>query len=170
LLIGALLLWKFPALLEQNVTMAKEKPWASLGYGFTTVIIGYFGLFLLLPVIILISIIVGFITIGGLGGAVAGIGLSSWATVFAVFSLAVFHISKVIVAYLAGKWIFSKLAPANTSNILPMLTGVLLYAILCLIPLFSLLLEIAVVLLGMGAMWLVFKQKTTPAGSAVTTL
>jgi hypothetical protein len=170
LLIGALLLWKFPALLDQNVTMVKEKPWASLGYGFITVIIGYFGLFLLLPLIILISVIVGFITIGGLSGAVAGIGLSSWAAVFAVFSLAVFHISKVIVSFVAGKWIFSKLAPASTSNIWPMVVGVLIYAILCLIPLFSLLLEIAVVLLGMGAMWLVFKQKTTPAGSTETTL
>lgn len=170
LLIGALLLWKFPALLEQNVTMVKEKPWASLGYGFITVIIGYFGLFLLLPLIILISIIVGFVTIGGLSGAVAGIGLSSWATIFALFSLAVFHISKVIVAYLVGKWIFTRQNPANTSTIWPMLIGVFLYALLCLIPLFSMLLEIAVVLLGMGAMWLVFKEKTTPAASTVTTI
>ncbi len=165
LLIGGLLLWKFPALLEQNVATIKEKPWASVGYGFVTILVGFFGLFLLLPVIILISIIIGFITVGGLSGSVAAIGLSTWAAAFAGFSLAVFHVSKVIVAYLAGKWIFSKLAPANTSVIWPMVVGVLVYAILCMVPLFSLLFEIAVVLLGVGAMWLVFKQKTSRTGT-----
>ncbi len=168
LLIGGLLIWKFPALLEQNATTVKEKPWASVGYGFVTILVGFFGLFLLLPVVILFSIIIGFITVGGLSGSVAAIGLSAWAAAFAGFSLAVFHVSKVIVAYLAGKWIFSKLSPANTSAIWPMVTGVLVYAILCLIPLFSLLFEISVVLLGVGAMWLVFKQRTSSVATDVT--
>lgn len=167
LLIGALLLWKFPSLLEQNVATAKEKPWASMLYGMITIIVGYFGLFLLLPVIILVSIIIGFITIGALSGPTAAIGLSAWATVFAVFSLAVFQVSKVIVAYLAGKWLFDRLAPASTSNVWPMVIGVFIYALLCVIPLFSLLLEIVVVLLGVGAMWLVFKDKTARPGSVV---
>lgn len=168
LLIGGLLLWKFPALLEQNVSMVREKPWASMLYGLITIIVGYFGLFLLLPVIILVSIIIGFITIGGLSGSTAAIGLSAWAAAFSIFSLAVFHVSKVIVAFLVGKWIFSKSAPASSSTIWPMVIGVFVYAILCIIPLFSLLLEIAVVLLGVGAMWLVFKQKTSPAASDIT--
>jgi cytoskeletal protein CcmA (bactofilin family) len=169
LLIGGLLLWKFPVLLDQNVSMVREKPWAAMLYGLVTIVVGYFGLFLLLPVIILVSIIIGFITIGGLSGATAAIGLSTWAAVFAIFSLAIFHVSKVIVAYLIGKWIFSKSAPTNTSTIWPMVIGVFVYAVLCVIPLFSLLLEIAVVLLGVGAMWLVFKQKTAPVGSVITT-
>lgn len=170
LLIGGLLLWKFPALLEQNVSTVKDKPWASMLYGLITIIVGYFGLFLLLPVIILISIIIGFITLGGLSGATAAIGLSVWVTIFAVFSLAVFHISKVIVAFLAGKWLFARLVPASTSNVWPMVIGVLLYALLCVIPWFSLLLEIVVVLLGVGAMWLVFKDKTAQTGLDVATV
>jgi hypothetical protein len=167
LLIGGLLLWKFPRLLDENVTTIKDKPWASMLYGLITIIVGYIGLFLLLPVIILISIIIGFITIGGLSGATAAIGLSAWATIFAVFSLAVFHVSKVIVAFLVGQWIFSKAAPTITSTVWPMVVGVFLYALLCVIPFFSLLLEIVVVLLGVGAMWLVFKDKTARTGSDI---
>jgi hypothetical protein len=160
LLVGGLLLWKFPKLLADNVTTVKEKPWASIAYGLITLIVGYIGLFLLLPVIILTCIIIAFITIGGLSGAATAIGLSSWAVVFAVFSLAVFHVSKVIVAFMVGQWIFSKSAPNNTSTVWPMVVGVFLYALLCVIPFFSLLMEIVVVLLGLGAMWLVFKDKT----------
>jgi hypothetical protein len=148
--------------------MVKDKPWASMLYGLITIIVGYIGLFLLLPVIVLISIIIGFITLGGLGGATAAIGLSAWATIFSVFSLAVFNVSKVIVAFLVGKWIFSKSAPNTTSTIWPMVVGVFLYAVLCVIPLFSMLLEIVVVLLGVGAMWLVFREKTTRTGSEIS--
>jgi cytoskeletal protein CcmA (bactofilin family) len=167
-LIGALLLWKFPALLNENIDMVKAKPWQSTGYGFATIIIGYAGAFLLLFVIVLVSIIIGFLTIGGLGGVTAALGLSSLATVATLFNLAVSHVSKVIVAYLAGKWIFGKLAPAQTNAIWPMIIGVLVYAILRAIPFVGILFGIAATLLGVGAMWLVYREKTNKVVEPVT--
>jgi cytoskeletal protein CcmA (bactofilin family) len=168
LLIGALLLWKFPVLLNQNVDMIVSKPWPSIGYGFVTIIVGYAGGFLALFVIILLSIIVGFLTIGGLGGVTAALGLSSLATIATVFNLAVSHISKVIVAYLAGKWIFSKLAPSQTNAIWPLVIGITIYAILRAIPFVGILFGIAATLLGVGAMWLVYRQKTAKTVEPVT--
>lgn len=167
LLVGGLLLWKFPALLDKNVNTVKTQPWPSTFYGFVTLIVGYAAFLFALPLIILASIIIGFVTIGGLGGVTAAIGLSAWATIFTIFNLLVSHVAKVIVSYLVGKWIFAKLAPANTSNVWPLVTGILIYAVLNAIPLFGLLFSIAATLLGVGAMWLVFKQRNIAAPVAV---
>jgi hypothetical protein len=161
LLIGGLLLWKFPVLFNQNVDMVTTKPWPSTLFGFITIVVGYAAMFLALVVIILAGIIIGFLTIGGLGGAAVTLGLSSLATVAALFSLAVSHISKVIVAYLVGKWVFSKLAPTQTNVVWPLVIGVLIYTLLRAIPFVGLLFGIAATLLGVGAMWLVFRQKTS---------
>jgi len=160
LLIGALLLWKFPTLLTENIDMVKSKPWQSTGYGFVTIIVGYAALFLALFLIILLGVIIGFVTIGGLGGVTIAIGLSALATAAALFSLAVSHISKVIVAVLVGQWIFAKLAPNQTSAVWPMVIGIAVYAILRAIPYLGLLFGIAATLLGIGAMWLVFRAHT----------
>ncbi len=160
LLIGALLLWKFPALLTENIDMLKSKPWQSTGYGFVTIIVGYAALFLALFLIILLGVIIGFVTIGGLGGVTIAIGLSALATAAALFSLAVSHISKVIVAVLVGQWLFAKLAPNNTNAVWPMVIGVAVYAILRAIPYLGLVFGIAATLLGIGAMWLVFRART----------
>lgn len=160
LLVGALLLWKFPALLNQNVAMIKARPWPSTGYGFVTIIVGYAALFLSLLVIIFLGIIIAFLTIGGLGGVTFAIGLSALATAAALFSFAVSHISKVIVAVLVGQWLYSKLAPNQASAVWPMVIGVVLYAILSAIPYLGFLFSIAATLLGTGAMWLVFRDRT----------
>jgi hypothetical protein len=110
--------------LTENIDMVKSKPWQSTGYGFVTIIVGYAALFLALFLIILLGVIIGFVTIGGLGGVTIAIGLSALATAAALFSLAVSHISKVIVAVLVGQWIFAKLAPNQTSAVWPMVIGI----------------------------------------------
>ncbi|NMB53277.1 MAG: polymer-forming cytoskeletal protein [Leptolinea sp.] len=160
LLIGALILWKVPDLLHQNVEMVKTKPWPSTGYGFVTIIVGYAAGFLALFVIILVGILIGFLTIGGLGGVTIALGLSGLATIFTLLSLAVSHISKVIVAFLVGQWLFSKLAPNQVNNVWSLLIGILVYAILRAIPFVGILFGIAASLLGIGAMWLVYRNKT----------
>lgn len=161
LLIGGLILWKLPGLLNQHVDMLKSKPWPSTGYGFVTIIVGYAAVFLGLFLIIAIGLIIGFLTIGGLGGITIALGLSGLATVFSLFSLAISHISKVIVAYLVGQWLFGKLAPNQSNAIWPLIIGVLVYAILRAIPFVGVFFGIAAAILGIGAMWLVFREKTT---------
>ena len=76
LLVGALLLWKVPALLNENVSMVQAKPLNSAGMGFVTILVGYAAAFLAFFVIILVGIILGFISFGGLGGVSIALGLS----------------------------------------------------------------------------------------------
>ncbi len=170
LLIGALTLWKVPSLLNETAEMVKSKPWASTGYGFITILVGYTASVLALMVIVVAGIIIGFITFGGLGGVTLGLGLSALATATSIFSLCVFYVSKVIVSYLVGKWIFSKLAPENSGRFWPLVIGILVYVILDTIPFLNFLVELAVILLGVGAMWLVYKARTTKPAEIASTL
>ncbi len=163
LLIGGLILWKVPSLLDENVEMLKAKPWQSTGYGLVTIIVGYAAIALSVIVIVLVGIIIGFLTVGGLGGVSVGLGLSAWATAAAIFNIAIFYISKIIVSALVGKWIFAKLAPSNTNAIWPVVIGILVFAILDMVPILNFLIELAAILLGVGAMWLVFRAKTAKA-------
>jgi hypothetical protein len=160
LLIGALILWKTPALLDENVEMLKSKPWQSIGYGFVVLIVGYAAIALTILVIVLVGIIIGFLTVGGLGAVTVGLGLSAWATAVAIFNIAVFYVSKIILSALVGRWIFSKLAPSNTNVIWPVVIGILVYVILNTIIVVGFLLELAAIIMGVGAMWLVFRSKT----------
>jgi hypothetical protein len=167
LLVGALLLWKVPALLNENVAMVQNKPLNSAGMGFVTILVGYAGAFLALFVIILIGIILGIISFGGLGGITITLGLSLLGAAITVFSVAVSLISKVIVAYLAGKWIYSKLAPNMSNTVWPMVIGVVVYAVLRAIPFIGILIGLAATLLGVGAMWLLYRAKTSPVVAEV---
>ncbi|MEI8133117.1 MAG: polymer-forming cytoskeletal protein [Leptolinea sp.] len=161
LLIGALILWKVPALLNENVDMLQAKPWKSAGMGFVTILVGYAASFLAFFVIILGGVILGFISFGGLGGISITLGLSVLTTAVTIFSVAVTLISKVIVAYLAGKWIYSKLAANQTNSVWPLVIGMVGYAVLRAIPFFGLLVGMAVTLLGVGTMWLVYRAKAS---------
>jgi cytoskeletal protein CcmA (bactofilin family) len=167
LLVGALILWKAPALLNENTDMVKDKPWVSAGMGFVTILVGYVGAFLAIFIVILIGIILGFISFGGLLGVSITLGLSLLAAAFAIFSLAVTLVSKVIIAYLAGKWLYSKLAPNQSNVVWPLVIGVLMYAILRAIPFFGILVGVVVTLIGVGAMWLVYRARTSPEGSSI---
>jgi hypothetical protein len=162
LLVGALLLWKVPALLHENVAMVQAQPWKSAGMGFVTILVGYAAAGLALFVIILVGVILGLISFGGLGGVSIALGLSLLFAAVTLFSFAVSMLSKVIVAYLIGKWIYSKLASNQTNTVWPMVIGVLVYAFLRSIPFIGILVGLTATLLGVGAMWLVYKAKTSP--------
>lgn len=167
LLVGALLLWKVPALLHENIAMVQGQPWKSAGMGFVTILVGYAAAGLAFFVVILVGIILGFISFGGLGGVSIALGLSLLLTAVILFSVAVSLISKVIIAYLTGKWIYSKLASNQTNTVWPLVIGVIVYAVLRAIPFFGTLVGLIATLLGVGAMWLVYKARTSPVAAEI---
>jgi len=86
--------------------------------------------------------------------------------VMAIFVLLISYGSKLVVAFWGGKWILSKLAPqAAESKIWPLVLGVVLYVLLRAIPVLGWVIGVIVTLLGLGAMWLVFREWQKPAGA-----
>jgi len=131
-----------------------------------TVIAGYLGAGLVAVLILAIGILFSVITLGGLASTIFGVGFSGLAIVFAVFSLMVQYGSKAVIAFLGGRWILEKLAPQYAENkALPLVLGVVLYVMLRAVPFFGWLLSVFVTLLGLGAMWLLFREWRTLAAA-----
>lgn len=88
-------------------------------------------------------------------------GLSLLTTIVALFGVVISLVSKIIVAYLAGQWIYTKLAPSQTNKVWPLIIGLVIYALLQTIPFIFILISLAVTFLGVGAMYLVYRNRPT---------
>jgi len=161
LLVVGLLLARFLPLWIQKPTEAlRERPWASLGAGFLALIIVPFALLVALGVVITAAVLVGALTLGGLLGAILGLGLSGLGLAVTLFGLALAYLPQLIVAYLGGRWILQRLHSASAESIYwPVVLGVFILAALFAIPFLGALVEILVVLFGLGAIALVLMRR-----------
>lgn len=163
LILGALVIWKLPKLLKRTVETATDRPWASAGTGLLVIVIGYAGSLFAAGLILLVGILLALVTLGSLSSAFMGIGFAALALIMAVFSLLVTFGSKIIAAYLVGDMLMEKVAPQNAQrNIWALVAGVLIYSILRAIPFVGWIFGLAATLVGMGAMWFVYRAWRQP--------
>ena len=165
LAIGGLIIWQLSDPLQKASSNLKSRPLPSLYWGFVSFILGNALAFILFLTIIFLGILLAIVTLGGLAGAVFGIGFTSLGLAFAIFILLVVVVSKVVVAYLIGSSLFKLITRNDTENKwLALIIGVLVYVLLRTIPVFGTLVNILVTLFGLGAMWLIIwdKKKAKP--------
>ena len=168
LVLGGFVLWLLPDLLNKVVAKAQSQPLPSTGWGLVSIIVGYAGAVVVAGLVLALGIFFGILTLGGLGRTILGVGFSSLGVVMAVFVLLVTYGSKLVVAFWGGKWILSKLAPqAAESKAWPLVLGVVLYVLLRAIPVLGWIIGLLVTLLGLGAMWLVFREWQKPTTEAL---
>ncbi len=159
LALGALVLWLIPELFNKVLDKTESKPLPSTGWGFLTLIVGYVGVVVVGALILAIGIFFGVLTLGGLGRTIFGVGFSSLGLLFTIFLLLVNYGSKLVIAFWGGRWILGKLAPqATESKVWPLVLGVVLYVLLRGIPILGWFFGLFVTLIGLGAMWLVFRD------------
>jgi hypothetical protein len=159
LIVGGLMLWIFPHQFQGWAEKVKKEPLAATGYGAVVLINGYLlpGLILFLLIGLLLGLI--YVSLSSLAWPVFWVGIGSLITLFTLFTLATTFLSKAIVAFLAGTFIFSKVAPgALQYRGLPLLLGLLIYVPLAAIPYLGTFIGLVVTLLGLGAIWLSRKQ------------
>jgi hypothetical protein len=160
LVLGGLVVWRVPALLNRLADQARARPLPSAGKGLVIVVAGYAGAFVLAGLILVLGILMGVVTLGKLAGVVFGVGFSGLSMTFALFTLCVAYGSKLIVAYLIGRLVFRRLAPQQADNVgWPFVLGVVAYIFLRSIPVLGWLVGVAATLIGMGAMWLTFYEQ-----------
>lgn len=170
LVVGTVVVLLLPGLFKRTVGELRKEPLPSAGFGLLSVILGYIALFLAALAILAVGILLSFLSAGGLGTATFGFGFASLGFVGTVFTMLILYVSKIIVAYIAGHWILSKIAPeskAADSLFWGMALGVLIYSILRIIPIFGWLMAFIVIILGMGAIWLTYRNWQRPASPAV---
>lgn len=169
LVLGGLGLWLLPELFGQAVGIARAQTLPATGWGFVIVIGGYILAATIAIAIFAIGIFFGIVTLGGLAGTVFGVGLSSLGVAFSLFTLLINYGSKALVAFLAGKWLLERISPENAEGkVFPLVLGVLVYVLLRAIPLLGWLLAVFVTLLGMGAIWLLLRERGVLGSATVS--
>jgi cytoskeletal protein CcmA (bactofilin family) len=170
LLVGLLIIWVAPSWTEKATGALQAKPLPSLGWGVVSIAAFALALLVILIVTIIVAVVLGVITLGGLAGTTAWTGALTMALLVFFFSIAVAYVTKVVVSVLGGRLILARLKPDwAEGRIWPLVVGVVLFVIITAIPILGWLLNLIVVLLGLGALWLlgrdVYRQKrASPVG------
>lgn len=166
LLVGLLLIWVAPNWVRLRAGTVLDRPLASLGWG----VLGFVA-FVILGVVILfatlvLAIIFGLLTLGGLVALILGLGLLAEMILVLIFWISTNYLAQIIVSFLAGVLIVEAVRPGRGSGrVLPLVVGLILYVILRAIPVLGPLVGLAVVLLGLGALfhWLWTKLRRSRA-------
>ncbi|MFN2291624.1 MAG: polymer-forming cytoskeletal protein [Anaerolineae bacterium] len=166
LLVGGLALWLRPVLIQSPTEWLRQRPLPAAGLGVVAVAIAINAVaiaILLAALLLVIGIWLGGVTLWELAFIFWGIGYPALILAFSVFALAVLYGSKAIVASLVGSLILKRLAPRSLRyRILPLLLGLVLYILLRSIPTLGWAIEVIVIILGLGAMWVALRQRYLP--------
>lgn len=174
LLIGLLLAWLAPRWITRIAEMVESRPLPSLGIGLVGVVAAPVLFFTALGVIILLAVIFGLLTLGGLTGLTLLTGFPLLGLAFIAFIFVISYLCQSVAAYLAGRWILNKVQPELNDKVYwPLLLGLVILALLFAIPVAGGLLQFLVVLAGLGAiisLWLLRTPVNPPAPVAVQSL
>jgi cytoskeletal protein CcmA (bactofilin family) len=169
MVVGLLMVWLLPRFVNNSVAALQAKPWPSLGWGFVSLIAFFIVFMALIAIVVLLSIFLGIITLGELVGITLWAGFLALGAFMFFVVFAITYISKIIVSFLVGRWIVSKIQPEWAEKPwLPLIVGVVLFAILASIPWLGNLFAFVVILFGLGALWLLGLQRFYTKSSAPT--
>lgn len=161
ILLGSLLLWKFPVPIQETAKHAAAKPVNAAGIGLVSMLVVYVGGMMIFSLLLFFSILFGFLSLGGLGRALFFLGLVNLAWIMVVFSLLLVYGSKLVVAYWAGSLVISNMmAGSKYQKAVSFLVGILLVVLVSSIPFIGWLIELLITLVGLGAMWYFYRNRT----------
>src|SRR3990172_3307892 len=110
------------------------------------------------------------VQLSSLALAVWAVGFSSLALVFSLSALFVAYGTKVIFAYLVGLLILKRAFPrAAEQRLWPLLVGLALYVLLVSIPGLGWVIAVLVTAIGLGAAWLLYRERGEMTASGVQT-
>ncbi|HJS17984.1 MAG TPA: hypothetical protein VJ785_04505, partial [Anaerolineales bacterium] len=132
------------------------KPWRSLLIGLVILLLGWLIALLALLLVLGLSFFLFWLSLPNLGFLVAALGLLAIGLALVVYWLSIVFFSKVVVAFLVGRMLFSRIMPRYAhSKVWPLLTGVVLYALLASIPYLGWVIAVFTTMFGLGALWMV---------------
>jgi hypothetical protein len=174
LIVGGLLLWLWPSLIQSARQTIMRKPLPSVGWGCLVTLIFYIGLPIAVIVLVLLAIFGGVVTFGQLANDILGLGGAALALISTVFFTTFYLITKVIVAYLGGRLILKRIAPHMVegfwSDFGYLALGALIYELLRAIPFgFGWLVSLIVILIGLGALFFSIRDLIRPPKPAPDT-
>jgi cytoskeletal protein CcmA (bactofilin family) len=157
LIIGLLLMWLLPDVVRKSSQLLQSKPLPSFLWGFLFHFLFFFGIFLLIVIVIILASLLGALTLGSLVLTIIAAGAVVVSSLLLAFQISFAYIAKLILAYLIGYLILSKIYKGSAENrFYPVVLGVFLLvlaiAIVELIPVLGGLLVFLVTMFGLGAL------------------
>lgn len=162
ILLGLFLGWLFPKFMKSLPEFVQAKPWASLGWGAVAFAVFFFAMLVVVLAMILGGMVFGAFTLGGLAGTIVWVGIVTLFASFVGFVIVTSYLTKIVVGDMLGKWLLNRINPGTDHKFWPMILGVLVLVLsigLLRFPLlptgfFGWLANFAVILCGLGALWL----------------
>ncbi len=122
----------------------------------------FFSLLLIIFVTILGALLFGLVTLGGLSGAVVGLGILALFALIVGFVLATSFVAKLVFGMTLGNWLLARLnSPLAQHRYWPMVIGLAITVVVIALLSFPLvpgilggLLDFMIILFGLGALWL----------------
>ena len=175
ILVGLFLSWLFPNFINSVNGKLQTQFWPSLGWGFVGGMTYIFVGSVVFVATLFLAILFWIFTLSGLGWAVFSLGISILVAMDILLLLAVAYLAAIIVGSVLGKWLLGKIAPSLADHKhWPMILGVLVIVAVVgllrfpLVPFgfFGNALYFAIVLFGLGALWLWGREKFTKQPAA----
>ncbi len=168
-LVGLLLIWLASGWVRRVAGRVLDRPLASLGWG----LLGFIAFFVLgiaiLLVTILLAVIFGLLTLGGLVALIVVVGLLAEAVLALAFWVSTGYLAQIVVSFLAGLLVVEAIWPGRGTGqrVLPLVVGLILYVVLRAIPVLGPIVGLVVLLLGLGALsnwiWTTFRRSSRAA-------
>ena len=167
--IGALAFW----LCKKQIITIREKgiasPGKAFGWGFLVILIGGLSLLLVPVTFILLGVLVGVLSLGGLLYAWYGVLGAVLVLIFTVLLFVVGTLSKVVAAYIFGSWLMKDVFKAKTQNQwIDLLVGVVFYVILRALPYVGWAVALAATLYGTGVLFISMSKKKKQEETPIT--
>lgn len=165
LIIGLLVAWLLSNLLEQAAAQLQAHPWPSLGWGALIYFGFYFVVMLVFILTIILMVLFSILTLAGIAWVIFGLGLVTILNMVLAFVIATSFLSKIILSYLGGRLVLERLKPEWALNIFwSFILGVTIFVILTAIPFIGWIVNVAVVFFGLGALFLLAKNRWIKSG------
>lgn len=166
ILLGWLMLRFAPNLLKSSA----DNLTSNVGGGLLSGVLLYFGWPLLLIfgliVVIMLAALFGIINLGAISGIILGLGLALLAIELILYILVLAFVGYLLVGWLVG----TRLVPNSNQPIIPLAVGTFLLVILAAIPYVGGLVQFAIGVAGLGAIWLWWRGRNTTPEKSVESL
>ena len=142
---------------------AKAEIWTSFGWGLLIIPAVYLGSIVAFIAILLLSLFLWAVTLGGLGFSVFSLLSLALGLGMGLFGFMIKYGTALAAVWLIGEFLREKLFP-NTGKIVSLLLGVFVFSVLAAIPVIGWLFRAFVAFAGVGAAWnLLVSKKSNPS-------
>ncbi len=166
LIVGLLLAWLMPGMLHQGAATLHGKPWWSLLWGALSYPLFGFGMLALGLLVLLLAVIFGGLTLGSLMWLTLKLGFFLFLTLVLGFSILTGFVAKIVVGYWLGNLLLHRIKPeSNVNRFAAVALGMLFVGLLASIPFVGGLINLLIIVAGLGALALLAYAYFKPAAA-----